>query len=284
MDCHRWCERPITPALRAAIGRGWRGVSVADARVGGPVWLVCAVPAARVDALAARGLAIGLPAASVPGRPRGPRRIALALIEDPSMGVTLDLGFADSRALVARIGAEGALGVVWVRAEDARPARVDMVRLPAESADRLRTEAAREGEWRTGDPTPEGFSPGAWRREAALPVPARLVRGGAEAAPVVVVARSPSGPGDEPDPAPAGPADIELSFANGPPVPEAAASIRLRLVGDEQRRLAARLCHQDEVPILLVDRAGNWLAQISLELGWDTRVLIAEALRARAPR
>ncbi len=283
MDCHRWCERPITPALRAAIGRGWRGVTVADAPAGGPVWLVCAVPAARIDALAARGVALGLPAASAPGRPRGPRRIALALIEDPSMAVTLDLGFAGSRALVARIGAERMLGVSWVRAEDARPARVDLVRLPARSSDRLRTEAAREGEWRTGDPTPEGFSPGAWAREAALPVAARLARGGAEAAPVVVVARSPAGLADDPDPALAGPADIELSFAGGPPVPEAAASIRLRLEGDEQRRLAARLCHQDEVPILLVNRAGTWLAQISLELGWDTRTLIADALRGRPP-
>ena len=81
-----------------------------------------------------------------------------------------------------------------------------------------------------------------------------------------------------------GPPDIELSFPDGPPVPEAAASIRLCLDGDDQRRLAARLCHQDQVPILLVDRAGNWLAQISLELGWDTRVLISEALRGPAGR
>jgi hypothetical protein len=57
----------------------------------------------------------------------------------------------------------------------------------------------------------------------------------------------------------------------------------LSLDEDEQRRLAARLCHQGEVPILLVDRAGNWLAQIGLELAWETRVLISEALGTRAP-
>ena len=65
-------------------------------------------------------------------------------------------------------------------------------------------------------------------------------------------------------------------------MPEAAARIALRLEDDEQRRLAARLCHQDEVSILLVDRAGNWLAQISLELAWDTRVLISGCGRGRA--
>ena len=65
-------------------------------------------------------------------------------------------------------------------------------------------------------------------------------------------------------------------------MPEAEARIRLRLDDEHQRRLAARLCHQGEVPILLVNRAGGWLAQVSLELGWDSRVLICEALRARA--
>ena len=283
MDCDRWCERAVTPALRAAVARGWRGLTVSDAHTDGPVWLVCAAPAGRIPALAARGVAVGLPAPTAPGRPAGSRRVAFALIEDPAAAVTMDLGFAGSRALVRRLGTEGVLGVVWLRAEDARPVRADMVRLPGASAERLRTEAAREGEWSTADPTPEGFSPAAWAREAMLPVPARLARGGAEAAPVVVVARAPAAPGGPPDPPEAGPPDIELAFPGGPPVPEAADRIRLRLNGDDQRRLAARLCHQDEVPILLVGRAGDWLAQLSLRLGWDVRMLIAEALEARTP-
>ena len=279
MDCHRWCEGALTPALRAAIDRGWRGLTVVAPDERAPVRLVCAVPADRIEGLAARGLAVGLPVPR-PGRHGGPRRVALALVEDPEVAVALDLGFASARALAARLGAEGMLGVVWVRAEDARPARVDMVRLPSVSADRLRSAAAREGEWSTRDPTPEGFSASAWAREAARPAAARLARGGAEAAPVVVVARAPSATREGEDPGPEDP-DLEFTFADGPPVPEAAARIALRLEDDEQRRLAARLCHQDEVPILVVDRAGNWLAQISLELAWDTRVLISEALRAR---
>lgn len=282
MDCHRWCERHVTPALRAAIARGWSGLTVAEGRPAGRVWLVCAAPAARIDALARGGVAVGLPVPSGAGRPRGSRRVAFALIEDPATLVSVDLGFAASRALISRVGRDGVMGVAWVRAQDARPARADLIRLPASCAERLRAEAAREGEWRTADPTPEGFSAGAWAREAARPVPARLARGDAEAAPVVVVARVPAGPGEGARERPA-PADIELAFAGGPPLPEADARIRLRLDDDHQRRLAARLCHQDEVPILLVDRAGGWLAQIGLELAWDTRLLISEALRARAP-
>lgn len=66
-------------------------------------------------------------------------------------------------------------------------------------------------------------------------------------------------------------------------LPEAASSIRLRLDGPRQRVLAARLCQQDAVRILLVDRAGRWLAQVDLALGEDTRELIAAALRAGPP-
>jgi hypothetical protein len=247
------------------------------------MWLVCAVSGARLGALAERGVALGLPTRSEAGRRPRARRVAFTLIEDPALAVTLDLAFAGARALIARLGDGGVLGVAWVRAEDAHPLRVDLVRLPVASADDLRRAAARAGEWCIADPIPEGFSRGAWAREAARPVAARLARGGAAAAPVVVVARAPAGPGAVPDPSPAGTADIELAFPGGPPIPEAAASIRLSLDEDEQRRLAARLCHQGEVPILLVDRAGNWLAQIGLELAWETRVLISEALGTRAP-
>jgi hypothetical protein len=247
------------------------------------MWLVCAVSGARLGALAERGVALGLPTRSEAGRRPRARRVAFTLIEDPALAVTLDLAFAGARALIARLGDGGVLGVAWVRAEDAHPLRVDLVRLPVASADDLRRAAARAGEWCIADPIPEGFSRGAWAREAARPVAARLARGGAAAAPVVVVARAPPGPREVPDPTPAGTAAIELAFPGGPPIPEAAASIRLSLDEDEQRRLAARLCHQGEVPILLVDRAGNWLAQIGLELAWETRVLISEALGTRAP-
>ena len=282
MEPDRWRDRPIPPPLHAAIGRGWRGVAVADAAPGDPVRLVCAVPGARIASLAPRGLAVGLPTPSRAGRPGGPRRVALALSGDPAMVTMVDLGFADARALVARLGADGALGLVWVRAEDGVPVRTDVVGLSAALADRLRTEAAREGEWCAADPAPEGFSADEWVRVCASTEGACLARGDGGDGDVVVVAHTPPPLGAEEPPAELRPPDIELTFAGGPPIPEAASSIRLHLDRPGQRALAARLCRQAEVRILMVDRAGRWLAQVDLALGTDTRELIAAALRSRA--
>jgi hypothetical protein len=48
---------------------------------------------------------------------------------------------------------------VWARAEDASPARVDLVLLGPEIAERLRADAAHMGEWSVADPHPTA-SPG----------------------------------------------------------------------------------------------------------------------------
>jgi hypothetical protein len=42
--------------------------------------------------------------------------------------------------------------LVWARAEDAAPVHADMVAIGPATAERLRTEAARLGEWRVEDP------------------------------------------------------------------------------------------------------------------------------------
>jgi hypothetical protein len=127
------------------------------------------------------------------------------------------------------------------------------------------------------DPHPDGFSRLRWWRESMRSARPRLARGDLAGAPVVVIAPSVDGTA-------AGSidrADLVLAFPSGPPLPEAPARIRLRFEDDEQRRFAASLADQERVAILMLDVGGAWLAQVELELGEDSRALIADASRAR---
>ncbi|MGD9694240.1 MAG: hypothetical protein AB7V42_01090 [Thermoleophilia bacterium] len=274
------CGRcPLPAHLREGIRRGWRGLAIGASSPGEPVSVVCAVAADRIPALAERGLAVGLPARP-PSSPRGPRRVALALVSDRSVGLTLDLAFADARAIVARIGAEGRVRLVWARQEDGTPVRADLVGLSPQTAERLRHEAARQGEWRVEDPHPAGFSRRRWMLEAAQPPPPRLARGDISGAPVVVVAPVDTA-GTAPEAADA-PGDIELEFPLGPPIPEAGSAIRLRFDDPRQRELARDLADQERVAVLLVDGMGGWIAHVDVTLGASRRGIIAAAARGRA--
>ncbi len=237
---------------------------------------MCAVPAERVEALAEGGLAVGLPPSREPGLPAH-RRVTLALAGDPAVALTLDLAFADARGVAERLGRDGRLRLVWARAEDASPARVDLVLLGPAIAERLRAEAAHQGEWSIADPHPEGFSRHRWWRESMRSACPRLARGDLAGAPVVVVAPARAPAAAHP---PARPA-LELAFPSGPPLPEAPAGIGLPLEGEEQRCLATALARQERVAILLLDAGGAWLAQVELELGEESRALIADAARPR---
>ncbi|MGD9573302.1 MAG: hypothetical protein AB7V62_15570 [Thermoleophilia bacterium] len=279
MAGHEHCSCVMPPALRAAIRRGWSGLAVIGDAPGRRVRLACVVPSGRVEALAAAGLAIGLPASSPAGGIGGPRRVMLALVGDPSLAITLDLGFADARSLLGHIGADREVDLLWVEDVTGRPLRMDVVGLSAGTSERLRVEAALQGEWRTHDPAPSGFSAREWAREARAGGPPRLARGGRRGAAVVVVAPA----GGPADPRPGRP-DIELAFPAGPPVPEAGDAIRLWLDDPAQRSLARDLRGQRSVAILLIDDRGRWLAQIELELGHGSRGLIADAVRSSARR
>ncbi len=279
MDAHPDRERLVPPDLGAAVRRGWRGLTVVPDGGGGRVRLACAVPAAEIEPLADRGLAIGMPGDVGPDRRTGPRRVVMALVGDPSVSMSLDLGFADARVLLGLVGTEGAIDLVWVGAEDGRPRRRDVVAVSRPTAERLRREAAVQGEWRTTDPAPDGFGTREWRAEAARPAAARLACGVRGGAPVVVVA--PVGPYVL---EPLGRPDLELAFPAGPPVPEAGRTIRLRFDDPGQRALADRLRDQDSVAILLVDEAGRWIAQVDLALGADSRRLVEDAVRAAGLR
>jgi hypothetical protein len=265
----------MTDELRSAIARGWRGLALACVPARGPATAVCAAPGALIAGLSEQGLAVGLPPRLPCGHPAH-RRISLALAADAAIALTLDLAFADARAVAERLGRDGHLRLVWARAEDAAVARVDLVVLGPEIADRLRLDAAHHGEWRAADPHPAGFSRLRWWRESMRSPGPRLARGDLAGAPVVVVA-----PAREDAPAPAAAADLELTFPSGPPLPEAPAGIRLRLERPEQRRLASALARQETVAILLVDVGGAWLAQVELELDDESRALITEAAGRR---
>lgn len=278
-DAHE-CGCVLRPALRDAIRRGWRGLAIAGDRPGLRLRLACVVCPADVEELAGAGLAVGLPATPAAAGTGGPRRVVLALVGDPSVALTLDLGFADARALIGRLGADAALELVWADAGTARPLRMDVVGLSLPTADRLRTEAALQGEWRTHDPAPHGFSALEWAHESAWGGPARLARGGRRGARVVVVAPVGAAP---PSPA-GGRPDLELGFPAGPPVPEGSDGIRLWFHDARQRALARALHDQESVAILLVDGDGRRLAQLDLGLSDDSRVLIADAVRASARR
>jgi hypothetical protein len=275
-DEERVCRCGVSEGLRLAIERGWRGLALGCVPAAGPVTAVCAAPADRIDALAGRGLAVGLPPRRPCGHPAH-RRITIALAGDHGVALNLDLAFADARALAARLGRDGCLRLVWARAEDAATARVDLCVLGPAISERLRGDAAHSGEWRVADPHPDGFSRLRWWRESMRSARPRLARGDLAGAPVVVIAPSVDGTA-------AGSidrADLVLAFPSGPPLPEAPARIRLRFEDDEQRRFAASLADQERVAILMLDVGGAWLAQVELELGEDSRALIADASRAR---
>jgi hypothetical protein len=276
MEEHDRCRCGVPEALRAAIARGWRGLTLTCMPSRGPVTLVAAVPEARIAALAEGGLMVGLPGRHPCGHPAG-RRIRLGLAADPETALTLDLAFADARTLAERLGRDGALRLLWTRAEDGGAARADLVTLGPVIADRLREDAAHHGEWTVADPHPAGFSRLRWWRESMRASRPRLARGDLAGAEVVIVAPA---RGDAPDGPPAG-ADLELAFPSGPPLPEAPAAIGLRFDDDEQRGLAAALAGQERVAILLLDTGGAWLAQVELELGPPSRELIGEAARRR---
>ena len=156
-------------------------------------------------------------------------------------------------------------------------ARIDLVVLGPAISDRLRVNAAHHGEWRVTTRTrtaSRGSGGGGSRCARAVPGwpaatwPAR--RGGHRAL-----------RGREGARGRAGPADLELAFPSGPPLPDAPAGIRLRFDDDEQRRLAEALAGQERVAILMLDVGGAWLAQVELELGQEGRELIADASRRR---
>lgn len=132
--------RPLPELLRAAIIGGWRGLSVSECAPGAPVRLVCAAEAARLRALVDDGLSIVLPAPRSRG---GGRRVAITVGQGRDLALTLDLAVPDARAAVESIGVFEALDLVWVRAEDAQPVRLDLVSLTSEASERLRAEAAR---------------------------------------------------------------------------------------------------------------------------------------------
>ncbi len=278
MAGHDHCSCVMPPALRAAVRRGWTGLAVIGDAPGRRVRLACVVPSGRVEALAAAGLAIGLPASAPADGIGGPRRVVLALVGEPAVAMTLDLGFADARSLLGHIGADGEVDLLWVEDVTGRPLRMDVVGLSPGTSERLRVEAALQGEWRTDDPAPAGFSAREWAREARAGGPPRLARGGRRGAAVVVVA-----PVGAADTRPGRP-DIELGFPAGPPVPEAGDAIRLWLEDPAQRSLARELRGQRSVAILLVDDRARWLAQVELELGHGSRALIADAVRTSARR
>lgn len=276
--CADGCRCGLSDDLRAAIAAGWRGLTLAAAPPGRVLTAVCAVPADRVEALAGAGLAVGLPPRRPCGHPAH-SRVTLALAGDPSVALTLDLGFAEARTVAGRLGRDGRLRLLWARAEDGRAARADLVVLGPEIRDRLGGDAAHHGEWRVADPRPAGFSRLRWWRESMRAPRPRLARGDLPQAPVVVVApaRVPRAEAA----AAVGPPDLELAFPEGPPLPLAPGAIAIRLAGDEQRRLGAALARQERVAVLLVDAGGAWLAQVELALGPAVRAVIAAAARTR---
>lgn len=271
------CRCGVPEGLRSAIAGGWRGITVSCAPATGPATLVCAAPAARIDALAEQGLAVGLPTPRPCGHPSHPR-VTLAPAGDPQTALTLDLGFADARALAARLGRDGRLRLVWARAEDGAPVRADLVLLGAAIVDRLLADAAHFGEWSVADPLPPGFSRLRWWRESMRSPRPRLARGDLVGAPVVIVAPARAREAGSAGPQPA---DLDLAFPSGPPLPEAPARIRLCFDGEEQARLAVELARQGSVAILLLDVGGGWLAQVELALDEASRELIADAARRR---
>jgi hypothetical protein len=105
----------------------------------------------------------------------------------------------------------------------------------------------------------------------------RLARGDLAGAPVVVIAPARASAAERT----LQPADIEIACPSGPPLPEAPAGFGLGLEDEEQRRLAAALADQERVAILLLDAGGAWVARVELELGAETRALIAAAARPR---
>lgn len=271
------CRCGVPHGVRSAIAQGWRGITVTCAPAAGPVTLVCAAPGACIEALAEQGVAVGLPAPSPGGRPSHPR-VTFALVGDPETAMTLDLAFSDARALASRLARDAGLRLVWARAEDGAPVRADLVLLGPAIVDRLLVDAAHHGEWSIADPVPPGFSRLRWWRESMRSPRPRLARGDLMGAPVVVVApaRAADGPAAEPPPA-----DLELAFPSGPPLPQAPAGIRLRFDGAEQAALAAELARQESVAILLLDVGGAWIAQVELALGEASRGLIADVAAGR---
>ncbi len=202
--------------------------------------------------------------------------MVLALVGDPAVAMTLDLGVADARSLVGRLGADAALDLVRGDAAIGRPLRVDGVGLSPATADRRRAEAAPK--WRTHDPAPSGFLGarvgvrGGLRRAGAAGARRPPGRGGRRGGD----GRSRHGPAR---PLPSRPG-ARLPGRSAPA--RGARGIRFWFEDDRRRALARALRDQREVAVLPVDRQGRWLGQ--LDLGDDGRALIADAVRASARR
>ena len=115
-------------------------------------------------------------------------------------------------------------------------------------------------------------------RVDALRAAPRLARGDLAGAPVVIIAADArAGGGGGPPPG----RSRWSSSPRGRRCPRPPPAVGLSLDGEEQRRLAAALAGQERVAILLLDAGGAWLAQVEIELGAETRSVIAEAARRR---
>lgn len=273
-DPHVTAHR-LPGSLRDAVARGWTGLAIASVVPPGPVVCAAAVDADRVAALAAQGLAIGLPAGPLRARPGRPRRVALSLAADPSVAVTMDLAFADARRAAERIGASARVCLLWMAAGSGIPLRADMVPLDHCTARRVCLEAALSGEWRVDDPRPAGFSRLGWWREAAGPGSGRLVCGDLAGARVAVVA--PIGPAHAPPNPDEG---VSIPFGAGPPVPEADRHVWVDLSAPRQRAMARQLLAQDAVAVHLVDpnAGGEWVARIMVAVDDRLRQGITDAV------
>ena len=168
-------DDPVPQALRDAIARGWRGLTIVTGRDDGrPVTLVRAGEPASMGA--AGGLRIGLCA----GR-HGPvpDRLALRLGDGDGMQLSLDLRLAGVRALVRSLAAAGRLVLADASGVPAR--RVSI----APAAEAMRLACARAGEWYADDPG-GGLVPAMrWRLEADGSMP-RLMSGARRGDPPVL--------------------------------------------------------------------------------------------------
>ena len=287
--------------LRAAIAGGWQGLTLlADAPDAEPVTLLCAACEGRLRALGRCALNVAC-AAGGAGEP--PSRLLVMAMEDdggdgaePRLSVGIDLGYAEARALLARVCEERELRIVWVPVDGDSGPRVEMASLDAEVCGRLRATVAQAAEWHVDAPPPLGVDPAEWARArrrpprlieasfaegpVAVAIPAALLRGlDGRSGRVGFLSPllSPHGPDRPGD-------DLRLRFAwDGEPAVERTVSLSL---GDEdQRRLARRLASQRQMLAIGVTpgREGP-TAHVRVSLGAVARHVIVCAARAAEAR
>lgn len=286
--------------LRAAIADGWQGLTLlADAPDAEPVTLLCAACEGRLRALGRCALNVAC-AAGGAGEPQS-RLLVMAMETDadaaePRLSVGIDLGYAEARALLARVCEERALRIVWVPVDGDSGARVEMASLDPEVCGRLRATVAQAAEWHVDPPPPLGVDPAEWAR--ARRRPPRLIEASFAEGPVAVAIPaallagldgrsgrvgflspllSPHGPGRPGD-------DLRLRFAwEGEPAVERTVSLSLAEGG--QRELARRLAGQRQMLAIGVTPARPGpTAHVRVSLGTVARQVIVRAARAARAR